>query len=116
MRDLTETLRDWRVAAVMIPALMGAHPAAPAAVAIKTFQFGPDTVVVQPGERVEWRNADAIEHTVTAGVPDRAAHAFEGTLAGVGATFTARFDRSGTYPYFCARHAFMKGVVIVAAK
>jgi plastocyanin len=116
MRGLTETLRDWWLAMAMIPTLVGARGAAPVAVAIKTFQFGPDTVVVRPGERVEWRNTDAIEHTVTAGTPDQSAHAFEGTLAGAGATFTAQFDRSGTYPYYCARHSFMTGVVVVKAQ
>jgi plastocyanin len=97
--------------------LMGARPAAPpVAVAIKTFQFGPDTVVVRPGDSVEWRNADAIEHTVTAGAADQSRPAFDGTLAGAGATFTARFDRSGTYPYYCARHSFMQGVVVVKSQ
>jgi plastocyanin len=116
MRGLTETLRDWRLATVIVPLWLATSGPAPIPVLVKTFQFGPDTVVVRPGDRVEWRNADAIEHTVTAGTPEQASTApFEGKLAGAGSTFATRFDRSGTYPYYCARHSFMKGVVVVRA-
>jgi len=81
-----------------------------ATVLIETFQFGPDTVRVAPGAAVRWENRDAIEHTVTA---EGGSALFEGVLTGPGATFEHRFRAAGTVRYFCARHQFMKGVVLV---
>ena len=34
-------------------------------------------------------------------------------LEHAGAGFAHRFDQAGTYPYFCARHRFMRGHVRV---
>ena len=44
---------------------------ADATVAIRTFQFAPDTLRVKAGTRVVWTNADEIEHTITSGTPAR---------------------------------------------
>ena len=107
-----------------VPALLGlalvglgaplARPARPpTAVEIKTFQFAPDSIKVAAGAVVEWINRDAIEHTVTAGAPDAASAEFDGKLTGPGSGFAHRFERPGTYRYFCARHQFMRGVVHV---
>src|SRR5262245_2024948 len=84
-----------------------------ATVEIRTFRFRPDTLVVPAGAAVVWTNADEIEHTVTS---DSAAHmrlTMNGTLRTRGATYEARFVAPGDYPYFCQRHAFMRGVVHV---
>ncbi|MGH7527519.1 MAG: plastocyanin/azurin family copper-binding protein [Gemmatimonadales bacterium] len=83
------------------------------AVEIRTFRFREPAVEVSAGTRVTWTNQDAIEHTVTSGVPDGADGAFGATLAGEGSTFGFTFDSAGTYPYFCARHQFMRGEIRV---
>lgn len=82
-------------------------------VAIRTFQFSPDSIEVVAGTPVEWLNEDDVLHTVTAGRPDSVDAAFHGTLDGAGTHFTVTFDRPGIYSYHCARHVFMRGRVYV---
>ena len=83
------------------------------AVEVRTFRFRESAVEVPVGSEVRWINGDEIGHTVSAGTPERRDPLFDGTLDGAGATFAHRFDRAGTYPYFCARHPFMRGEVRV---
>jgi plastocyanin len=82
-------------------------------VAIKTFQFAPDTLRVKAGTRVVWTNADDIEHTITSGTPDSRDGRFNGVLDKRGASYSAVLKETGTYRYFCDRHRFMNGTVIV---
>jgi plastocyanin len=85
-------------------------------VEIRTFQFAPDTIAVKTGTRIRWINQDEIEHTVTAGTPEKRDTRFDGTLETKGATFEAGFDRPGTFTYFCDRHQFMRGTITVSGK
>jgi plastocyanin len=85
-----------------------------ATIAIRTFQFAPDTVRVKTGTRVTWTNTDEIEHTITSGTSDTPDGRFSGVVAKRDATFSATLERAGTYAYFCDRHRFMKGTVIVS--
>ena len=98
-------------------ALTGGMPQGhgPASVEIRTFQFGPATLQVPAGAEVVWSNRDAIAHTVTSGTPDRPDGVFSGALADTTAEFRHRFDRAGTYPYFCERHHFMRGEIRVVS-
>lgn len=80
---------------------------------VQLFQFRPGTIAVNAGSRVTWTNQDEIEHTVTAGVPDRPDGAFDFTLGDKGATASAEFPKPGTYTYFCKRHQHMRGEVKV---
>ena len=89
--------------------------AEPATVEIRTFQFTSAVLEVPVGTEVVWVNRDAIEHTVTSGVPDSADGGFAGLLPASGATFSHTFDRPGTYRYFCSRHRSMRGEIRVAA-
>ena len=84
-----------------------------AAVMIRTFQFAPDTLRVKVGTRVVWTNADDIEHTITSGTPDVRDGRFNGVLDKRGAIYSAVLKQAGTYRYFCDRHRFMNGTVIV---
>jgi plastocyanin len=84
-----------------------------AAVSIRTFQFAPDTLRVKVGTRVVWTNADEIEHTITSGTPDTRDRRFNGVVAKRGASYSAVLKEAGTYRYFCDRHRFMNGTVIV---
>jgi plastocyanin len=82
-------------------------------VSIHTFQFAPDTLRVKVGTRVVWTNADEIEHTITSGAPDTRDGPFNGVVPRSGATYSALVTTAGTYRYFCDRHRFMNGTVIV---
>jgi len=82
-------------------------------VSIRTFQFAPDTLRVKAGTRVVWTNTDDIEHTVTSGTPETQDGRFSGVVAKRGASYSAVMKEPGTYRYFCDRHRFMNGTVIV---
>ena len=82
-------------------------------VAIRTFQFAPDTLRASAGTRVVWTNTDEIEHTITSGSPDAPDGRFHGVVAKRGVTFSSRLESAGTYRYFCERHRFMTGTVII---
>lgn len=88
--------------------------AGPATVEIRTFQYTSAVLEVPVGTEVVWVNRDAIEHTVTSGVPDSADGGFAGRLPASGATFSHTFDRAGTYRYFCSRHPSMRGEIRIA--
>ena len=97
----------WAIAAVATAA-----DAAPG-INVQLFQFRPGAIAVKAGERVTWTNQDDIEHTVTAGMPDKPTGQFDFTLGGQGASGSAEFLKSGTYTYFCKRHQHMRGEVKV---
>ena len=80
-------------------------PAAGASVTIKTFQFGPDPLVVAAGTTITFLNEDKIDHTVTAGTREAPMlDVFNGVLPEQGATFELTLDEPGTYDYFCQIH------------
>lgn len=82
-------------------------------VAIQLFQFSPSPVTVAAGTRVTWTNRDDIDHTVTAGEPDRRSGQFDLRLSGVGASGSVTFNERGVVPYFCDRHRSMRGEIRV---
>lgn len=82
-------------------------------VAIQLFQFKPTVLEIAPGTTVTWTNGDGIEHTVTAGVPDSAAGDFGGALPTRGSAWSRKFEKAGTYPYYCSRHTSMRGEIRV---
>jgi plastocyanin len=95
------------------PPRAGAAGPADGAVTIKTFQFEPAQLQVATGAKVTWSNTDEIEHTVTAGTPGTKTGLFDSALNGKGTTFSFTFSKAGTYDYFCMRHNFMHGSVVV---
>jgi plastocyanin len=92
-------------------AAAGGEPRSDVAVDIRSFGFRNTAIEVPVGTRVTWTNRDAVEHTVTSGVPGSGDGRFTGRLRGPNATFSYTFDRAGTYPYFCDRHHFMRGEI-----
>lgn len=73
--------------------------------------FNPATVNVAGGTTVTWVNEDSVPHTVTSreGLFD------SGTLTPRGA-FRYKFEKPGTYSYFCKVHPSMTGQVVVAGQ
>ena len=75
-------------------------------VTIRKFMF--DTITVNAGDVVVWRNSDQVEHTLTAD-----SGAFESPLIKPGQRWSFRFTAPGTYAYHCIPHPFMKADVRV---
>ena len=77
-------------------------------------QFVPNSVTISPGDSVKWVNKKMFPHNVVfQGAGAEKSHkkyAFK-----PGESFTATFDKPGTYKYVCQPHsgAGMKGTVIV---
>jgi plastocyanin len=86
----------------------GTSQAADVVVEIQRHAYGPMRIDVAPGAVVEWVNHDAVVHTATA--EDRA---WDSGAIEPGASWRARFDEPGVYPYYCGPHPYMKGVIVV---
>jgi plastocyanin len=82
--------------------------AANANVKIDNFVFGPQTITVPAGTTVTWTNKDDIPHTVvsTDGV-------FKSKVRDTDEQFSYKFDKTGTYSYYCSVHPKMTGKVVV---
>ncbi|MGI8558680.1 MAG: cupredoxin domain-containing protein [Solirubrobacteraceae bacterium] len=83
--------------------------AGPAAVAIKNYLFAPAKLTVKVGTRVTFTNSDSTPHTATAD----AGGTFDTGSIATGQAKPVSFNKSGTFTYHCAFHAFMTGVVTV---
>jgi len=79
-----------------------------AEVKIDNFSFGPAALTVTVGTAVTWTNRDDIPHTVVS----RDA-VFKSKVLDTDDKFSFKFDKAGTYPYFCSIHPKMTGKVIV---
>lgn len=90
-----------------------------------TLSFDPDTVRIETGQMIRWKNTSVIVHTVTADpeeatieksvkLPEGAAP-FNSDNMDPKATFEHTFEVPGTYRYFCIPHEGTKmyGTVIV---
>ncbi len=99
---------------VTSPPVVAVQPPPPAParqtvqVAIADFEFRPPTVNIQVGDTVAWTNNGRAQHTVTSdnGV-------FDGGRLNAGQSFSQTFSTPGSFPYHCAIHSNMHGVVIV---
>lgn len=87
---------------------MSSMPHAAAMIHISSFKYAaPPTVA--PGATVSVMNMDGENHTVTAD----SGNAFDvRAIAGTTVTFTAP-NKPGTYPFHCAYHSNMHGVLVV---
>jgi len=75
---------------------------------IVNFSFVPGTLPISAGTTVTWTNSDSTTHHVASdtGVFD------SGDMA-PNATFSYTFNNTGTFPYHCAIHTYMKGTIVV---
>src|SRR6202051_4104923 len=91
------------------PRVSATQPSSTAAeVKIDNFTFGPQTITVPAGTTVTWTNKDDIPHTVvsTDGV-------FKSKVRDTDEQFSYKFDKAGTYSYYCSVHPKMTGKVVV---
>jgi len=79
------------------------------AVAIDNFSFAPTRAAIAAGTTVTWTNRDDAPHNVVS--TDRQ---FKSPVLDEGEQFSYRFERAGTYKYFCSLHPRMTGEVQVA--
>lgn len=75
---------------------------------VRNFMFGPQTLNVKAGSTVVWTNLDQEPHTV---VSDSGL--FRSGAIDTSETFSFKFDRPGTYHYFCTIHPRMLGTIVV---
>lgn len=77
-------------------------------VKIDNFSFGPQDLTVSAGTTVTWTNRDDIPHTVVS--TDKV---FKSKVLDTDEKFSYKFEKVGTYPYFCSIHPKMTGKVTV---
>jgi len=77
----------------------------PNQVICKNNRFSPDSLTIKVGTTVTWINEDSYVHTVTSGASptDRSGLFDSGNLNG-GESFSFKFDKAGTFDYFCIPH------------
>jgi 3',5'-cyclic AMP phosphodiesterase CpdA len=78
------------------------------AIAIDNFSFAPTRAAIGAGSTVTWTNRDDSPHTVVS-----TDHQFKSPVLDAGEKFSYRFERAGTYKYFCSLHPRMTGEVQV---
>lgn len=114
------TLRRWfgPDGGAPAPAAAAPTPSAPPpaegaprfAAGMRSLAYTPARIEVVAGTTVEWRNEDAMAHTVTA-----EDGSFDSGLVEPGGVWRRTFDTPGTYPFACTPHPFMRGTVVVRA-
>ena len=96
------------IASPKLHANAGETPSAGADVKIDNFAFGPQSLTVKVGTTVIWTNRDDIPHTVVS-----SDGMFKSKARDTDETFSYKFDKAGTYSYFCSLHPKMTGQVVV---
>lgn len=90
-----------------------AMPAETVMVEVRGFTYAPRLIEVPVGTTVTWTNADEILHTVTSGTPGNPDGLIDGQMTEEGTATSYTVETPGTVRYFCSRHPFMRGEVIV---
>lgn len=79
-----------------------------ATVSISNFAFNGSSIQVKKGTTVVWTNVDGAAHTVTSD-----SGAFTSASLQRDGSFSYTFTNTGTFPYHCALHPSMHGIVNV---
>lgn len=81
-----------------------------AMIAIASYQFNPNALIVKKGTPVTWINNDSAPHAIIG--DDKNSWAGGSTMKR-GETYTRTFDTVGTFTYNCTIHPSMKGSIVV---
>jgi len=74
----------------------------------------PQTLIIKKGQAVRWENHDNAAHTITSGTPEKGSDGFfDSSLFMSGHSFEWKFEKKGTYRYFCMVHPWKEGKIIV---
>jgi plastocyanin len=76
-------------------------------IAIRDFKFQPDTVRIQEGDSVVWRNYDFTLHTATA-----ANRSWDSGSLAADSSWGRTSLGPGRHPYLCTLHPNMMGLII----
>lgn len=76
-------------------------------VAIKDFRYVPESLTVNAGDTIVWKNEDRAPHTATA------RDIFDSGTIAYGKAWTLVADRKGTFAYICTLHPKMQATLIV---
>ncbi len=79
-----------------------------AKVSISGFAFNPATITIKVGQTVTWTNQDTAAHNIVADD-----NSWSSPSIAQGASYSHTFTTTGTFPYHCSIHPFMKATVIV---
>lgn len=82
-----------------------------ALVAMRNYDFHPDTVRVKPGARVTWLNCE--DTGIDAHTSTSESGRWQSKYISPGDHWTRTFNEVGAFPFYCEPHPFMRGVVIV---
>jgi plastocyanin len=85
-----------------------AYAGATVTIAVENFQFSPADVTVEPGTLVEWVNRDQAIHNIVLTTAKVSSPGMD-----TGDHYTFKFNAPGDYPFLCALHPHMTGVIHV---
>jgi len=74
-----------------------------------SFGFSPTMLSIRVGTTVIWKNMSSTPHTITS---DDGTSFDSGTIA-VGGTFRHTFTKTGSFPYHCNYHPYMRATIDV---
>jgi plastocyanin len=74
--------------------------------------FLPGSLLIRTGDTIKWANEDNVGHTVTSTYFNSGMIWPKNSAEGP-SSFFHKFDRSGTYSYFCQIHPYMSGTIYV---
>ena len=85
-----------------------------ALISIEGMKFNPPSIVVHPGDNVQWKNKDVFPHTVTSDARGK----FDSKEIPAGGLWTLKITRkmAGSFPYKCGLHPTMTGTLDVSRK
>lgn len=88
------------------------------AIHMSEIMFAPKNIVIDAGTKITWVNDDSEEHFVN--TDSHPAHTYymaqNSRALAKGGTYSATFEKPGSYPYHCSAHAeTMIGEIVVAA-
>ena len=76
--------------------------------------YEPSSLNILPNQVVLWDNKDTSAHTVTSGSPDIGiSGSFDSEIIPGGEKFIFKFEKQGTYDYYCTLHPWMIGTISV---
>ena len=84
------------------------HPRHLTRVTISRFAFSPAELTISKGDTVVWANGDQFLHTTTAD-----SGAWSSPEVGYGKLYQFVARQTGRFPYHCAAHPVMRGVIVV---
>ena len=76
--------------------------------------YTPSTVQIKIGDTITWKNVDTAAHTVTSGKDATSDGLFDSGMIPAGSPFSHKFDKIGTYDYYCMVHPWMTGKITVS--